>query len=427
MSCNISILGACVLRDIFGLYDNNGGYTIDRFVQSISPLSAVTNSMLLKDFDEDDTEVKAVQQDLTNFYKRILKLDLQKGIFEYLAEKKSDYIMIDACACRYDLLKLSDGNTNKYITVIFENKLKTLIKAGYLPQSLELVSISSMDDFLFLNYMEMYVNAILKLYDLKQIILVECYCVPFAINKKRDKYTVFDNKIISKNTANIQRGFNYLHKRLKGCHVIKFPNGIIADEGHKWGGNPLHYIPEYYTYGFKAVDLITKNTGSLQQEQLALESLKYDYEHIIKSKYEPILIQNFKYYQARDNLCERMQRYEIYMKNLVLNEKIINNVNHFFATNRYTHCAFYGLNEISKLYILLCNKWGITVDYVIEESNVASYENIPCINRSEQNYPDTQIMIIADLINTKAIHEKLKKKNVTYVYIDAYQLLSISV
>ena len=51
MGCHISILGLCVLRDFFGMKENNGGFEIDRFVQSISPISAVSDSMLQKRID----------------------------------------------------------------------------------------------------------------------------------------------------------------------------------------------------------------------------------------------------------------------------------------------------------------------------------------------------------------------------------------
>ena len=103
----ISILGICVLRDIFGLHINDGDYQIERFVQSVSPISTVSETMLQRDIKQEDKEVESIFQGLTNFYKRNLMLDLNKYVFSYFSVVHSDYFMIDAGACRYDLLKWS--------------------------------------------------------------------------------------------------------------------------------------------------------------------------------------------------------------------------------------------------------------------------------------------------------------------------------
>ena len=127
MGCHISILGLCVLRDFFGMKENNGGFEIDRFVQSISPISAVSDSMLQKRIDNSDEIIQDVFHDLTNFYKRLIKQDLEKSVFTYLSERKSDYLIIDAGNCRYNLLKYSAGGVDRYLTIVYEEKVKKLM------------------------------------------------------------------------------------------------------------------------------------------------------------------------------------------------------------------------------------------------------------------------------------------------------------
>lgn len=62
--------------------------------------------------------------------------------------------------------------------------------------------------------------------------------------------------VIKSGIRDINRGYRYLRKKLKGCHLIEFPNGVIGDENHKWGLYPLHFIPEYYDYGIEAIETI---------------------------------------------------------------------------------------------------------------------------------------------------------------------------
>lgn len=108
MKASISILGICVLRDIFGLHKNNGDYQIDRFIQSVNPISSVSKSMLQKNIGHEDEEIQDIFRGEFNFYKRNLLFDLNKTIFPYLSEVKSEYLMIDAGTCRFDLLRYSD-------------------------------------------------------------------------------------------------------------------------------------------------------------------------------------------------------------------------------------------------------------------------------------------------------------------------------
>lgn len=74
----ISAIGTCILRDIVGMHDNNAGYVVEKYVQSLNPISIISKSPLIKKF-----EVEDVFFDKSNFYQRCINLDLNKQVFEF--------------------------------------------------------------------------------------------------------------------------------------------------------------------------------------------------------------------------------------------------------------------------------------------------------------------------------------------------------
>lgn len=326
--------------------------------------------------------------------------------------------MIDAGTCRYDLLKYGG-----YLSIVFEEKIRKLIKNGYLPEQAEKIQLDEIEDDIFSNYMDLFIEQIYKLYHKEQIILVDCQPVSCFVSQARDRVGFFEHKTIEKWHANINRGYRYLRKKLTGCHVIEFPKGIVGDEGHKWGNTSLHYIPEYYEYALEAVDIITQEKLSYGEECEKLLDLKERYEDLMKLKYEPIIVKTFQQLKERDKICKRMTIYEEYMKDLLLHEGKLFWIRNFMKEKQFEHCSFYGLNELSKFFIKIFRRWGIRVDYVIEDTKISRYEDIPCIARREKYYPETQVIIVADVSYTDRIKEKLKKMGVSYPYYDVYEIL----
>ena len=110
---HVSIIGCCVLRDIIGMgYDNNSipenkGYVVDRYVQAVSPVSAVQKTGILND----DITVNATGllksedfADIKNFVKRNFELDCEKRVFDYLTEVQSEYLILDMADVRFNLI-----------------------------------------------------------------------------------------------------------------------------------------------------------------------------------------------------------------------------------------------------------------------------------------------------------------------------------
>ena len=421
---SISILGTCISRDIFGMQKNDGGYKIDRFIQSISPISAVTESMLIKNIEENYNQIDMIFSDLSNFYKRVLISDLKKNVFEYMSEIHSDYLLIDAGTMRYNLVKYIENNSIEFLSIVFPKKIKLLKENGFIPNDTTTITLDDISDEEFNEYMDRYINEMLKIYTVDRIILLECEPALLYLKKDKTYIDTFQYDTIFSWKKNIDKGYRYLRKKLSGCHIIEFPDGIIADENHKWGRSSLHYVREYYDYAFEAIKQITYSGLTYAEERNVLCELKEKCEDLVKNRYGYNFARTFRYYDSRNNLCLRMTSYEKYMKELVLDENKIYRVKKFFQKNKYKHCAFYGFGEISKLYIPFFKKWGISVDYIIEETNRIEYEGIPIIKKRMNKYPDVQVMIIADIVAADQVKERLEKMGLTYPVLDAYEIFN---
>ena len=107
---HVSIIGSCISRDVFG-FNQDSGYQIDRFVQSISPISGGTDSVSDIDYQRAINDIMG-EYEISNFYKRNFALDLTGKAFDYLFEADSEYLLMDMTTCRYDLLKNAWGGGN---------------------------------------------------------------------------------------------------------------------------------------------------------------------------------------------------------------------------------------------------------------------------------------------------------------------------
>ncbi len=418
MGCNISAIGTCVTRDIFGMHENDGGYIVDKFMQDINPISAISDMMLKRNIP--DEVLYEILNDKKKFYNKIIKIDLQKELFMYMFDVHSNYLLLDSGACRRKILKWIGEGKTKYQTIIFPDKASIMVNRGYLPSDTTSIDIDEIDEVEFNRCMDLYVNNILKVYKQEEIILVEFYESLYYVNKM--KVGVFDYNTVKRENSNILRGFNALKRRLPNSHVIEFPGGVIGNSNHKWGKLSLHYVDEYYDYALEAVNIITDQ--SRMEKRKNLLELKTVYEEKMKEKYEHIFVSGIKYLQDRDSLCTRMKIYEEYVKDLLLNKDKLEQIRKFFYERNYHHVAFYGFTEICKVLIHFCKEWGIEIDYIIEDINLKKYENISIIGRQVEVYPNTQIIIISDMISTQNIKDKLSKRNISYLYVDAMEILS---
>ena len=403
MNDHVSIIGICCSRDVFGMQNNDGGYTIDRFVQSVNPVALQMESMLKnKDYELPES----IFEGKTNFYKRNISLDLNKNVFDYMSEKKSDWLVIDAGAFRKRIFFTPDKT--RASTLIFPETAYLLKESGCIyDYKSGGGDIFDLHEDLVNKKLDEYVENILRIYPSKKIILIEYYNIRYYYNHKQN--TIETRPFIYKENELMRFGFYELKKRIDNVHIIYFPENVIGDIYHKWGKSPLHYVHEYYQYAFECFNII-KNEFDHDKELLELLKKKLDTENLIKTKYG-FLLESYlskKERQYRDLL--RFKHYEQFFKDMLIHDGETK-IKNFLIRNRIKNVSIYGLSEIGKLFIEYFLKWDITVSFIVENysNKNSTYKSIKKYQRDTTIFEQVDAMIICDIDYEKI--ESLLKKN----------------
>lgn len=277
----INVIGCCAVRDIFGLHDEDGGYTIAKYVQNISPISAVTKSPLIRKLTEED---EAIFSKTNRFIARCQKLELEKRAFDYIAGSTSDYLVIDIAEFRRKLYYFPENegwfSENYNLRPMFDSYLEAkIIPSYYETYSPFDICTEKREAFL-----DKYCDRLCGLSRPDRIILVDIRAggYPMLYDKRLTAEEIRTAGIFNER---IDHAFEYVRSRIKGMHVVSFPDYVTIDHDHKWGRNLLHFVKEYYDYALKAVDIIINGEYNAEREKQELEALKYEYEEVLKDKY----------------------------------------------------------------------------------------------------------------------------------------------
>jgi hypothetical protein len=91
---------------------------------------------------------------------------------------------------------------------------------------------------------------------------------------------------------------------------------------------------------------------------------------------------------------------------LVREPQRIQNMRKYLKKHNITHLAVYGDNAILKTVVPLLKQAGVKLDYIVE--NAKKSEHCDTVyQRSITEFPDTQLILIADMTYTEKIREKL--------------------
>lgn len=398
---NISIIGSCISRDIFS-FNGDAGYNIKRFVQSISPISAQTGGVN-EDYKTLSLAIESKYK-IPFFYCRNFALDLTGRTFDYLFEEPVDYLVVDMACCRYDIWETEDGDIISKVDGYYHDEIVDEIFEKYdKSQSRKLINNDEKILCLLKKRVPQYFQKILEKIHVSKIILVETRAMTFYL-QERQQIAEFSPAISDSWNKRIQCGFEIALKYLKGCHVIYFPQNMVGDAKHKWGLSRLHYVKEFYEYAFQAINIIGENRSSTD-ERKALSTL---YNKVNKDYYEFFSLSLYKTLKMKrivESEDERLWKYNDYFQKILLNYEKLQRVIDFMLKEKYS-CAFYGLTQISIFYINYFKKYDIVVDYVVENRKEPMWRGISCLSREIKEYPPTDIIIIADVINMEKINLK---------------------
>ncbi len=271
---SISLIGCCAIRDIFGLHNDDGGYEIKRYVQCVSPVSAMANSPLLRPLTDSDD---ALFGGAAHFFGRCQKLELEKRVFDYVAEDPADYLVVDAAEFRRKLFYFPENDSWFSENYNLSSMFQGYCDAGLIPSEYELRNPMELDLGFRKEILKEYCDRLLEMYVPERIILVE---IKAGGHRQIDNEELCDDEEKTAAIFNERMSFSFdiVKECLCGAHVITFPQYVSIDPGHKWGRNLLHYYPEYYDYALNAVNLIVSKTLDVDEECERIERLKAECE-----------------------------------------------------------------------------------------------------------------------------------------------------
>lgn len=263
-----NILGDCVSRDALTYVDQLfGGVRVLQYHALSSPISVVSEKGDIE-IHADDFECR--NGNLRNFKKRCKIHDINKTALDYVFKKESDYFILDILDARFPLLRKKDFCFTKDVSVIWDE----------MPERLGLNMYDEIDPFVDIsmeqwkNCIDKLTNAIREHYRMDQIIINMHYGVEEYIdNNVLKSFGLARREYVNAYNPLVFKLFSLLRDNLEGCHVIEFPDNVIADKKHWLGLTPLHYHELYYTYAAKAIKVIAANM-SKYEEKNELEHLK---------------------------------------------------------------------------------------------------------------------------------------------------------
>lgn len=410
---HISIYGCCVSRDGFSQHEDDGGYVIDKYIQAVSPFLALKSK---KEEDEAFADTVNRLDGLSNFYKKMLRLEHSGKIFDYLKESKSDWLILDNGPFRYELYApdashLDDGMTNSILEIL-KSKFSQQIQGTELEALVNRSKTDPLtwDDTAFTEYTRTFLKTLLRQYRQKKIILVRVENVFFHISQDQIIPTSVHLEANKKENARMKKAWEIMRAMLPKAHVIDLPVTVAGNLQHKWGISGLHYVDGYYDYFLKAIDIITQERLPLKKEREKLLELKEQYTKRLWNEYQiPVKAVAEKCCQVED-LKNRWEIYTHFSEELLAAEDYKQAFLAFMQRHNYKSCAVYSTCYPIQ-YILEAFRGKIKIDYIIED-NRKSFEGIACFGRDQMPYPDTEVILIADMLMEEKIREKFRKNGI---------------
>ena len=244
--------------------------------------------------------------------------------------------------------------------------------------------------------------------------------ITYGLNQKS---TVTISSINEENALiALQRSFI----NIEGEEIEMGEKSLELDENHKWGKYPLHYLSEYYDYGYQAMKIVASEK-SLECEKQSLSELKKSCETEMLKKYYPAVSNTLEDYFAKTALAERMTKYVSYFKELLLDETKKQAVLNYFLINKINCCAFYGASEVARFLVVFLKKFlpQIKIDFIVEDTSEQNYKGVPFIKRNSTFLPKTDVIIIADMIYTEAVYKKLQKMGLNSKLTDVFEIANV--
>ena len=411
VKATVNILGTCISRDTFSMHPDDGGYKVQKYVNECDPFYFVCKGM---DIDKEKYDAFDVSKfKFSNFRKRCMYLDATKTVMDYIKEADSDFLVIDTALFRISSMRWGDT------TVCVSNNrapfFEALRKAGIIKEKLEEKLKVPEEDFD--EMLEDFAQEVLKVYKPEQIILIEVRGV--FVNTDGEKTEAFGNldNIYSKNIR-VNAAFEVMKKKLAGCHIIPALDALLADKNHWLGRAPMHYTKELYDYQYECINVINEKLPR-EEEEKRIEELRRRYTNIYYEKYYNKISEGYALDIAERNreLMDEAKKQERLEKQADLLLKAALHARSGKAEKVDTGiktAVVYGWTKVSEFILKLLAENEIKPVAVMETTNRKTVGEeyisggVPVLRRGTA-IPKADCVIVADMISTDRIIEKLKK------------------
>jgi len=296
----VDILGCCILRDIFRVADVEQGYKVNKFYQFISPVSIV---------EESPKTLRLVQDELSmfewsNFIKRNICSDFNKNVPAVYSESPAEYLIIDLCELRFRNIAVTIDGTERFYVTKTKYTDAVLQSIDSFPQLKNAVIEDAilLDDEAVFECLNKYVSFLKSIYPEKNIIMVRNHGYWKGVDDKQKQIFEYHNGSLLMLRERLNKYYDYVERLCPNINVIRMPDNCLCYAQHLWGRDPLHFYDEYYTYLYKAVDLICNNASDATQR---IEELRLMYSEYFKLLEAQKRLEFFaEQFQVSNNLVE---------------------------------------------------------------------------------------------------------------------------
>lgn len=389
---SFNIFGACVSRDMF---PKDTEYEIRQYVSFSSPMSVykIKGGRTLTEEDVADLSWGS------DFSKRCLLFDNNKTGLDYLFQRPSDYLILDFADIRLPLICYGKNNYITQTNLILKNQEHFDRLFG----DYKKIPFVKKEDAL--ECVEWFGRQMLKVYEPERIILHKYYMVENYITKTGALSEYSYIKHIRRVNDTLESMYSRFEEMCSHkCHIIEMPGGFFADENHRWGNYPMHYIKDYYSFAYEALDHIIKThtpVPELMREKYSVRAeLAYEKAHskMLEAKNKSLSGENKKLRSYADTLQKLVHDHDEIMARLTA----------FCRERNINSAALWGEFMITKNIKSLLEEAGVKVDYIISSKKTAVCDRVVPINAA--SFPETDLIIVCDASAYEKRKEGLRSK-----------------
>ena len=188
----INILGCCICRDIFRINDHPEKYKVNKFIQSVSPVSIVEKERSREVLSMNSLDYFTQR---SNFAKRNILHDFNKTVKETIATSPSDYLIVDLCELRFQMVRATLPDGYEFLLTRTVHVGEVLAARNKVPElaGVDFCDIFEMDLEEVYKYLKLYAEFLKQNYEESKIILIKNYPSAVHLDDKSNSMHTFNS------------------------------------------------------------------------------------------------------------------------------------------------------------------------------------------------------------------------------------------